>query len=460
MKKTVLFITLLFFALGNIHAQSPTTFWKNNADVQWFNNQETTFILSSASELAGLSELVANGNSLAGITITIDADIDLGAHLWRPIGVDENLVFSGTFNGNNHVISNLFVEQPGQNYAGLFGRCFNASLLNISIENTIVRGEDSVGSLVGNAWQGVIIENCHATGVVVEATGDNVGGLVGDLVEGSTLYQCSSEGDVTGGTQVGGLLGSPYDGNSIVECFSEGTVHAVYSAGGLIGASVVGFPGTTETVINNCYSRANVVVDSGYGGGFSGNFAALLMVKNSYSTGDVTGPSFDGGFTGGAGAVITENTYWDEESSQHSNAVGGWTGGTPGTPDITSKTTAEMKVAAMADALNDGVGPWTIDPMINDGYPSFIPGSVSLHSEELTSVALKVYPNVFDSEIQIESDAQLKSYTVYETSGKVIQEGELNGNHAKITMQTVNSGMYMLLVKTYQGVISKKIVKK
>ena len=458
MKKTVLFITLLLLVIGNSHAQAPTTLWEDNSDIQWYNNQDNQFTLSSAAELAGLSVLVAGGNNFAGKTILIDSDIDLGAHLWMPIG-DKDHIFNGTTNGNNHVISNLYVELPTRFFVGLFGRCKQGTLLNIRLENTSVHGEDEVGSLVGNAWNDVAIENCHAIGVSIDATGDNVGGLVGSITEGSSIFRCSSEGIVSGNSQVGGLLGSAYDNNTIDESFSVGTVSAQHIAGGFIGSSLPG-PGATESVINNCYSRADASVVNGYVGGFCANFANLLVVRNSYSTGKAIGPEFDGGFIGGGGNVITENTYWDTNSSNHSNAVGGWPGGTPGTPDITPKTTVEMKAAAMVDALNQGNGPWTINPMINDGYPSFLPGFVSLSSEELTTVALKVYPNVFDTELQIESDGQLKSYRVYEISGKVIQEGLLNGNHAKITMKTFNSGVYVLLVNTDQGTVSKKIVKK
>lgn len=456
MKKTLLFITLLFLAIGNSYGQTPTSSWADNTDIQWYNSQDATFTLSTATELAGFAELVNGGNDFTGKTIFIDADIDLAAHLWTPIGESQTIVFSGTFDGNDHIISNLFVETT-ENYGGLFGRCIGATLLNITLENTSVKGKDSVGSLVGNAWDGAVIENVHATGVVVDATGDNVGGLVGDLTVGSSMYRCSSEGSVTGNSQVGGLLGSPYDNCSLTECYSLGTVNAQHIAGGLIGASVVGFPGTTATVIDNCYSRASAEVVNGYAGGFCGNFSDLLTVKNSYSTGTAIGPEYAGGFIGGGGNVVTENTYWDVTSSQHTDGVGGWPSGIPGTPDITGKTTIEMKTSAMVDDLNNGSGPWVLNPSVNDGYPSFSASTLSLQTEDLTTVA--IYPNVFDTEIQIVTEAELKGYTVYETSGKIIQEGILKGNHDKIGMQSIASGMYMILVNTDQGIISKKILK-
>lgn len=459
MKKILCFATFLLLTIGTISAQTPTTMWANNTDIQWYNNQDTVFTLTTSQELAGLSLLVSNGNDFTGKTILLAADIDLSAHLWSPIGVDANAPFSGTFNGKSHVISNLIVEMPSTSFVGLFGRCIKATLLNIKLQNTLVRGEDGVGSLVGNSWQQVTIKNCHATEVDVKGTGSNIGGLVGGMVDGSSLYRCSSEGSVVGTSQVGGLLGSPYNGNTISECYTAGTVHATFIAGGFVGASVpAGGPGITENVINNCYSRANVSVDSGRVGGFIGDYNALLTLKNSYSTGQVTGPEIDGGFIGAAGNITTENDYWDTITSQHTLAIGSWLGAI-GNPDVTPKTTTDMKTNAMVDALNQGNGPWTIDPAINDGYPSFTPLTLSVISEKKTFPAFNVYPNTFTTEIQINAGAKLKNYAIYTLSGKVVQEGNLHGNHAKIVTQALQSGVFILQVNTEKGEISTKIVK-
>lgn len=461
MKKTLLFLSALLFVSSSIFAQTtPTTEWSDNADTQWYNTQDNSFTLTNEAELAGLSLLVAGGNDFFGSTITINGDLDLGTHLWSPIGVDEVNPFSGTFDGNNHVISNMYVNLPATHMVGLFGRVINATILNVRLENPTVRGMDSAGSLVGNAWQNGVITNCHATGVSIQSTGVNVGGLIGDMVENGAVTGCSAEGEVTGDAQVGGLIGSPHNGISIVESYSLGTVNANHLAGGLIGASVIGFPGTLENIVVDCYSRANVVVVNGHAGGLVGHATALISISNSYSTGTAVGPEFAGGFIGAGGSVGTANNYWDVESSQHTGAVGGWQGA-PGTPDVTAKTTAEMKTAAMVDLLNDNNpnGPWKLNANENDGYPSFVGGTTSIANFNKSNVAMNVYPNTFDAELNIESDTQLNSYVIYEISGKVIQQGALNGLQETINTQTINSGTYLMMVNTLEGTVSKKIVK-
>ncbi|PWH85937.1 T9SS type A sorting domain-containing protein [Brumimicrobium oceani] len=458
MKKTLLFLSILLGMTSAMFAQ--TTLWSDNADTQWYNAQSTNFTLTTSAELAGLSVLVAGGNDFAGSTINIDGDLDLGAHLWSPIGVDDVNTFSGTFDGNSHVISNLNVDMPNDHMVGLFGRVINATIVNVKLENPTVKGIDSAGSLVGNAWQNVVITNCHASGVTIESTGVNVGGLIGDMVENGSISACSAEGAVNGDAQVGGLLGSPHNGVSISESYSRGTVSANHLAGGLIGASVIGFPGTLENTVDNCYSRSNVVVVNGHAGGLVGHATALISISNSYSTGTAVGPEFDGGFIGAGGSVGTLNNFWDTETSQHVDAVGGWQGA-PGTPDITAKTTAEMKTTAMVDLLNagDANGPWKLNSFENDGYPGFVGGTASVEAFDNVKVEMNVYPNMFNAELNISSDVNLNSYVIYEISGKVIQEGSLSGNQAKIDTQKINSGVYMLMVNTENGAITKKIVK-
>lgn len=461
MKKITLLFATFLLAVGNIFSQTPpTTSWSAFAETQWYNSQAVTFDISTAEQLAGLSTLVAGGNKFIGKKINLTANIDLSAHLWTPIGVSNNLPFSGEFNGNNHVISNLFVNMPTISFTGLFGRCITAKLKNVRIENAWIRGEDSSGALLGNMWKNGTIENCHVTGVDILSTGYNVGGLVGDILEGVTLTRCSAEGNITGYSQIGGLVGSPFDGNTISESYSKGTVTADYIAGGFVGTSLPGFPQTMPNSINNCYSRSNVVVTTGMGcGGFIGGFTSLLDIKNSYATGTATSPVFTGGFAGTAQSTLTSNNYWDTESSALTNAIGEWQTQTPGTADITGKTTAEMKTTAMVAALNQGGTVWKLNSAENDGYPTFTAGVVATTNIGSMNSNVVIYPNTFDAEIQISSQNPLKGYVIYDIAGKTIQTGSLEGKQVSLNTEKIQSGVYLLLIETTVGMISKKIIK-
>ena len=51
--------------------------WDGTADVSWYDASAQAYNLTTAEQLAGLAQLVNNGNAFAGKTITLGADIFL-----------------------------------------------------------------------------------------------------------------------------------------------------------------------------------------------------------------------------------------------------------------------------------------------------------------------------------------------------------------------------------------------
>lgn len=457
--RTTLLSTLLLLFAGPAFAQ-PTTQWSANASTAWYNATDSEFSISSSEDLAGLSVLVAGGNDFSGKTFNIANDLDLAAHLWTPIGPDHTLPFSGTVNGNDHVISNLFIVIPGGDWIGLFGNCINSTISNIALDNVYIRASDTAGSLVGNFANNSTMTDCHATGVDIVATSYNVGGLVGGLLTNSTMLRCSSTGSVTGESQIGGLVGSPWDLTNITECWSAGTVSAQFLAGGLVGYCTFAFGPGRDNTLNNCYSRADVTVVNGRAGGMYGGADGNLVATNCYATGTATGAELIGGFIGAAGGMNITNSYWDLETSGLSSGIGGWIG--PETPqDITGKTTAEMKTTALVDLLNAAQvpAPWTIDPSINDGYPILVSMSVGISPSAASPVELSVYPTLFNTTVQLASGAVLLSYSIYTTTGNLVRSAELTGRSFLLDLHDLASGGYVLSVLTSKGIATERIIK-
>ncbi len=59
------------------------------------------------------------------------------------------LPFTGTFNGNNYTISNLFISLPSTNDVGLFGETSGATIENVGLVNANITGQNHVGGLLG-----------------------------------------------------------------------------------------------------------------------------------------------------------------------------------------------------------------------------------------------------------------------------------------------------------------------
>ncbi|MEO9256956.1 MAG: T9SS type A sorting domain-containing protein, partial [Crocinitomicaceae bacterium] len=117
--------------------------------------------------------------------------------------------------------------------------------------------------------------------------------------------------------------------------------------------------------------------------------------------------------------------------------------------------------AAMVTLLNQNqtVGPWKIDPSINDGYPAFADGTASIVSLTQSTIQVSVYPSPFTDYINVESENMLTSYSLIDISGKIIQQGSLSGNKSKIDTQSIGFGMYILLINSDKGTLTHKIIK-
>ena len=55
------------------------------------------------------SQKVNGGKSFSGKTVVLDEDIDLNNKEWTPVGQTGATQFSGTFDGQNHIICNLSI---------------------------------------------------------------------------------------------------------------------------------------------------------------------------------------------------------------------------------------------------------------------------------------------------------------------------------------------------------------
>jgi filamentous hemagglutinin family protein len=199
--------------------------------------------------------------------------------------------FTGQFNGQGNVISNLSITGPGANYVGLFGYAGTGSALsNVGLNGGSVAGNSYVGELVGFS-QGSIT-NAFATGAV-GGSGWFLGGLVG--WNAGSITNAYATGAVTtgaGGGYTGGLVGYNTNLGSIANAYATGAVttgaNSVYT-GGLVGVN--------DGSITNVYSSGAVnpgAANSYYGGLVGLNSLGTITDSywDSYSSGWGLGTNF------------------------------------------------------------------------------------------------------------------------------------------------------------------------
>ena len=251
------------------------------------------------------------------------ADIDLNDVSLTPIGYNGKF-FKGIFDGNDHIIYNVYINRPNSGYIGLFGYVYYGQIHNLGLINVKIIGDDLVGGLVGINYCGDV--NCCYTSGLINGdfeTSFRVGGLIGTNV--GNINRCYSTALVKGYQSVGGLVGLNTKGDNdgtINFCYSNGTVKGIASVGGLVGSNI--------SKVNFCYSNSAVSGDYSVGGLSGGGNTS--KINYCYSTGSVNGNSSTGGLVGGHNNGQVNTCFWDVQSSGQTWSAGG-----------TGKTTAEMQ---------------------------------------------------------------------------------------------------------------------
>jgi hypothetical protein len=391
------------------------------------------YLIANLGDLLWISNNSAYWTSYFKQTANIDASETStwnGGMGWLPIAPDWSKYFSGSYDGDGHSITGLYVNRPINDLSALFGYTVNATLKNIVLSDVNITGANYIGSLAGYAEYGTIL-NCSSSGTVIGS--QNVGGLIG-LKYYNSVQDCHTSTNVNASYHVGGLLGVYYDGN-VLNCYTTGNIvsssqysggivgyntsniHLCYSNGNISSSSSYtgGIAGTNYSTIDQCYATGIITSSSSYSGGiagynnstiqecfFSGSISSLSdeiggivgynegNVQNSYNVGNIKGVNYVGGLIGMNYSNWVNNCYNAGIVSGNSN-VGGLLGynyysigsnfwnseisGTNSSIGGIGKTTAEMiNINTYNDALwyIKGVTTselWNIGNNRNNGYP-------------------------------------------------------------------------------------------
>jgi len=331
----------------------------------WYtaNTSAATFTINDAEDLAGLAQLVNNGNTFSGKTIILGANIDLDIYKtgttfnsgygWIPIGGSGS--FRGVFDGGGKTINNLSIN-TGKNYQGLFGYVSSGGMVkNLKLTNVNITGYESVGGVAGSisdlTGDGSTIQNCSVEGNI--AGHWEVGGVAG-VNYGGIILNCSSSGECKGinidynvnNGEIGGIAG--YNTGNIKNCYSTSKCSAVLSTGGLVGINIDG-------TIENCYASGNVISEN-YSGGLIGEVLGTGTVKNNAALNNIVYSSYNNGtLIGRVISSIGEYTALDNNYANQNMIVKyNWNGtsGTDKTPTQGSTTKDGADVAAGSGGYN------------------------------------------------------------------------------------------------------------
>ena len=300
------------------------------------NSQVAANAIYSEYDLAYFRDLVNGGQFALNAKLMNDINlvkvcsVDKGS--WIPIGVynsnstlastlDTQIYYNGIFDGNNHTISNLYINNTALYRQGLFSVlraegivkniritgdinayqniggivAYNGGKIINCVNNTTIKGTNLVGGIAGTN-EGIIEETSNQGSIKAKT---EVSGIVGQIIEPRSTIETivknsNNNGMVEGETYVGGIAGNnEYNKATIDSCYNLGKVKAIgyeVDSNNVKNSYVGGIVGANSGIVQKCYNKtvrdgAAVNTTEGmYGcvGGIVG--ANTNIIKECYNT--------------------------------------------------------------------------------------------------------------------------------------------------------------------------------
>ena len=237
------------FVITPVVAADNVDVWDKSVDTSWYNTTSTEFTLTTAEQLAGLAQIV-NGTAdgitadtfksktiKLGANIQLQSDADMAGYAtwsttvaptneWVPIGSYDIGYFAGTFDGQGHTISGMYMnEDSAQSYGGraaLFGWVNGAVFNNFTVTKSYAAGI-----------------NC--TAIVAAFQNGSAPSFTNIIVTDSTVYSSTDKANKIGNTDSDGYsllmgkMGGFSNDLNFTNCHVDGYIDSDYAGGAMVG---------------------------------------------------------------------------------------------------------------------------------------------------------------------------------------------------------------------------------
>ena len=279
--------------------------------------------------------IITDGEHLAWLAlITIfeahvrfDANIDMNNKNFA--GIKH---FKGTMDGNGYSIKNLKMDYPRIAKFGLIHHLTGDSseIKNLTIKNGVIKGNNKVGSFVGDS-EGTVTITGLTNKASVESIAHNAGGIIAYISGAARINNTQNFGAIIGGDGTGGIIGEANGDNAV-----KITIDNVQNLGEVIGGSSGGMIGSTakNVEIDNAQNSGDIISSAGSSGGMIGDViitplvTPTITINNAENSGNIISGDYAGGMIGfvdtGVVPVIknTENSGTLEGTQGSKDLVG------------------------------------------------------------------------------------------------------------------------------------------
>lgn len=377
--------------LSSKNAQAAVNYWTGaiyhaGSYAGGSGTYDDPYKITDAKELALMARDVNNITGYASKYYSLENNICLVAPdkngnqlVWEPIGTSK--IFNGTFWGNGHTISGLYISETKSDYAGLFGQV-SGNVESLRVEGTIMLKKSTkyvggiiakktgtystsqltsnvniifskgavcnfVGGVVG--YNTYIISQCMSLGKIVGFANSNecYGGIVG--YSSGVILDCYNKGDIDGKTYyddsngvgcnyIGGIAGKILS-TSIKSCFNLGSIR--------MGSGIVDFAENC-ILISKCYNKGIIYDGSGIVG-YVKNTTDQMTIEDTFNLGTVYN-----GMAGLAGIIESSSKFTINNCYNKANIIDPFTANRRYSGGLIGRI-ANKEVFDITDCYNSGI---------------------------------------------------------------------------------------------------------
>ena len=263
-------------------------------DVSWYKVREKEYVLDSVEDLYGFTYLSYN-TDFARKTVKLASNIQVNtgsaaswansapSNPWFPI-----YGFLGTFDGQGHTVSGLYLKSKSENPTGMFATT-ESQISNLRLTNSYFEKDGPYCGSVAGVFTGKL-DHVYSN-AIVKATGkerSRFGGLVGAITGEASLNECWFDGAVQANNNryLGGLIGS-LDNEagtiSVSHCLFSGSVQGRDHLGGLCGYLVDGGIIIDDSLSIGTLTTEGSTIGTLVGGRYSAN--PQIIIRNCAGVG-------------------------------------------------------------------------------------------------------------------------------------------------------------------------------
>ena len=220
------------------------------------------YLITTPSELMGLSSLVCLGNTFENKYLQLVNDLDFQKNTLLVIG-DKNNSFKGNFDGNYKKISNYKIGNSKSSYVGLFAYLDKANIKSFGLENINITGNNSsILSVVSGLVNSSVVQNIYINNATIDNNSRvTYGTICGEMIN-SEIKNCYANAEVLlqGQSVDAGALVGVLNNSSIISSYGNINMEVNVTEGSINGLA----KSKNESIMSNVFINGtiNVISDS------------------------------------------------------------------------------------------------------------------------------------------------------------------------------------------------------